>query len=69
MFCFVFVHLYLFFVLCANVQMSLFKSSTVKGGSSKGKELVIDVDDPSPRSKRTRFSMGVYDPNLHFKPI
>ena len=64
MFCFVFVHLYLFFVLCVNVQMSLFKSSTVKGGSSKGKELEIDVDDPSRRSKRTRFSMGVYDPNL-----
>ena len=59
-----FVHLYLFFVLCVNVQMSLFKSSTVKGGNSKGKKLVIDVDDPSPRSKRTRFSMGVYDPNL-----
>ena len=45
MFCFVFVHLYLFFVLCVNVQMSLFKSSIVKGGSSKGKELEIDVTE------------------------
>ena len=43
--------------------MSLFKSSAVKGGSSKGKELVIDVNDPSPRPKRTRFSMEVYKPN------
>ena len=64
MFCFVFVHLYLFFVLGVNVQMSPFKSSVVKGGNSKGKESVIDVDDPSPRSKRTRFSTRVYDPNL-----
>ena len=44
--------------------MSPFKSSTVKGGSSKGKEPVIDVDNPSSRSKRTRFSIGVYDPDL-----
>ena len=64
MFCFVSVHLFLFFVLCVNVQMSPFKSSAVKGGSSKGKEHVIDVDDPSPRSKRTRFSTKVYDPDL-----
>ena len=35
----------------------------MKGGSSKGKEPVIDVNDPSPRSKRTRFSMEVYKPN------
>ena len=44
--------------------MSLFKSSTVKGDCNKGKKLVIDADDPSPRSKRTHFSIGVYDPNL-----
>ena len=43
--------------------MSPFKSLAVKGGS-KGKELVIDVDDPSPRSKRTRFSTEVNDPDL-----
>ena len=46
------------------MQMSLFKSSAVKKGCNKGKELVIDVDDPSPRSKRTRFSIGVYDLDL-----
>ena len=58
------VHLFLVFILCANMQMSLFKSSAMKGGSSKGKESVIDVDDPSPRSKKTRFSTEVYDPKL-----
>ena len=36
----------------------------MKKGNNKGKELVIDVDDPSPRSKRTRFSTRVYDPDL-----
>ena len=41
--------------------MSLFKRSAVKGGSSKGKELVIDVDNLSPRSKRTRSLIGVFD--------
>ena len=46
------------------MQMSPFKSSAVKGGNNKGKEPVIDVDDPSLRSKRTHFSTGVYDPNL-----
>ena len=35
----------------------------MKGGNSKGKELVIDVDDLSPRSKRTRSLSGMYDPN------
>ena len=44
--------------------MSPFKSSAVKEDSSKGKEPVIDVDDPSPRLKRTHFSMGVYDLDL-----
>ena len=46
------------------MQMSPFKSSTMKGGSNKGKELVIDVDDPASRSKRTYFSTGVYDLDL-----
>ena len=63
MFCFVFVHLYLFFVFCFGVQMSPFKALVVKGGSSKGKKPVIDVDDPSPKSRRTRSSTGVYEPN------
>ena len=35
----------------------------VKGGSSKGLESVIDVDDLSHWSKRTRSPSGVYDPN------
>ena len=35
----------------------------MKGGNSKGKEHVIDVDDLSPRLKRNRSSSGVYDPN------
>ena len=43
--------------------MSPFKRVVVKGGSSKGKELVIDVDDFSPKSKRARSPSGVYDPN------
>ena len=46
------------------MQMSSFKSSAVKGGCNKGKEPVIDVDEPSLKSKRTRFSIGVYDPDL-----
>ena len=46
------------------MQMSLFKSSTVKGGCNKGKELVIDVDEPSPKSKITCFSTGVYNLDL-----
>ena len=33
----------------------------MKGGSSKGKELVIDVDNLSPRLKRTRSLTGVFD--------
>ena len=44
--------------------MSLFKSSVVKWGCNKGKEPVIDVDEPSPKPKRTRFSTRVFDPNL-----
>ena len=39
-----------------------FKRAAVKGGSNKGKEPVIDVDDLSPRSKRTPSQTGVYDP-------
>ena len=44
--------------------MSPFKSSTVKGGSSKGKEPIIDVDVLSPKAKRTHFSIEVYDPDM-----
>ena len=43
--------------------MSPFKRLVVKGGSSKGKEPLIDVDNLSPRSKRTRSLIGVFDPN------
>ena len=43
--------------------MSPFKRATVKGGNSKGKEHVIDVDDISFRLKRNRSSSGVNDPN------
>ena len=43
--------------------MSPFKKATVKGGGSKGKEPVIDVDDFSPKTKRTSSSSGVFDPN------
>ena len=43
--------------------MSPFKRAAMKGGCNKGKELVINVDDLSPRSKRTRSPSGVYDPN------
>ena len=44
--------------------MSPFKSSTVKGDSSKGKEPIIDVDVLSPKAKRTHFSIEVYDPDM-----
>ena len=43
--------------------MSPFKRPAVKGGNSKGKEHVIDVDDLSPRLKWNRPSSGIYDPN------
>ena len=43
--------------------MSTFKRLVVKGGSSKRKEPVIDVDDLSSRSKRTRSPTRVYDPH------
>ena len=45
------------------MQMSPFKSSTVKGGSNKGSEHVIDVDNLSPKPKRTRSSIGTFDQN------
>ena len=41
--------------------MSTFKRLVVKGGSNKGKDPVIDVNDLSPRSKRNRSPTGVYD--------
>ena len=40
-----------------------FKRAAMKGGSNKGKELVINVDDLSPRSKRTHSPSRVCDPN------
>ena len=43
--------------------MSPFKKATVKGKNSKGEELVIDVNDFSPKTKRTRSPSGVFDPN------
>ena len=43
--------------------MSPFKKATVKGGSSKGKEPVIDVDDYPPQTKETRSSSKRFDPN------
>ena len=46
------------------MQMSPFKSSAMKRGSSKGKEPIIDVDEPSLKAKRTRFSTKAYDPDM-----
>ena len=43
--------------------MSPFKKSTMKGGSSKGKEPVIDLNSFSPKLKKTRASTGFYDAN------
>ena len=43
--------------------MSRFKESALKGGSSKGKELVIDIDSLTPNSKKTWSSTGFYDAN------
>ena len=43
--------------------MSPFEKAAVKGGGSKGKEPVIEVDDFSPKTKRTRSPSGVFDPN------
>ena len=43
--------------------MSPFKKAAVKGGGSKGKEPVINVDDFSPKTKRTCSPTGVFDPN------
>ena len=43
--------------------MSQFKKAAVKGDGSKGKEPVIEVDDFSPKTKRTRSPSGVFDPN------
>ena len=40
--------------------MSPFKKLAIKWGSSKGKELVIDLNSFSPKSKKTRSSTGVY---------
>ena len=43
--------------------MSPFKKAAVKGGSSKGKEPVIDVDDFSPQPRGTRSSSKRFDPD------
>ena len=51
-------------ILCFHMQMSPFKSLAVKGGCNKGKEPMIDVDEPSLKLKRTCFSTGVYDLDL-----
>ena len=40
--------------------MSPFKKSAMKGGSSKVKESMIDLDSLSPKSKKTRSSTRVY---------
>ena len=54
----------LFFgVTCCSLKMSPFKRSAVKGGSNKGKEPMIDVDDLSPKPKRTRSPTRVYEPH------
>ena len=43
--------------------MSPFKKAAMKGGSSKGKEPVLDVDDYSLQIKGTRSSSKGFDPN------
>ena len=63
MLCFCGFALVSFSFLCSFVQMSPFKSSAVKGGSNKGNEHVIDVDNLSPKPKRTRSSIGIFYQN------
>ena len=46
--------------------MSPFKKAAVKGDGSKGKEPVIDVDDFSPKTKKTHSPSGVFDPNKYW---
>ena len=46
--------------------MSPFKTSVMKGGSNKGKEPMIDVDNLTPRPKRTQSPIGIFDLN-YFK--
>ena len=60
--CLVWFFLHLCVTWC-SVLMSPFKRVTVKGGNSKGKEHMINVDDLFPRLKRNRSSSGIYDPN------
>ena len=43
------------------MKMSPFKKLAMKGSSSKGKELFINLTSFSPKSKKTRFSAGVFD--------
>ena len=52
----------LFFVITwYSLKMSPFKRSAVKGGSSKRKELVIDLESLTPKTKKSRSSTGFYD--------
>ena len=44
-----------------QIDMSPFKKSAIKGGSSKGKEPVIDLENFNPKSKKYRSSTGFYD--------
>ena len=60
--CFMFLHLF-FCILCLFLQMYPFKKSAVKGSNSKGKEPMINVDNFSPKSKKTWSSTGFYDPD------
>ena len=48
--------------LCSFVQMSPFKSSAL-GGNNKGNELVIDIDNISPKPKRTQSPIGIFYQN------
>ena len=50
-------------IIWGSVEMSPFKRAAMKGGCIEGKELVIKVDDLSPRPKRTRSPSWVYDRN------
>ena len=61
LFFFFFFYLALCVLICRCLHL---KTQAVKGGYNKGKEPVIDVDDPSSRAKRTRFSIKVYDLDL-----
>ncbi|KAK9988498.1 hypothetical protein SO802_028737 [Lithocarpus litseifolius] len=50
-------------IFARSSQMSPFKKSAVKGSNGKGKVSVIDVDRFTPKSKKTRSSIGFCDAN------